>query len=161
VRSPGSDRFEIAASGDVSLLFRPLYPPGTHILEVRAGDVPIEFEVQFESGGLRVQSTVPFSRSLYITVDHSDEPAVVPPVWDSPLGSESAGLRVLSFVRDGLNAILVVEGKPGRSYSLGITNLKRIKSVAGAELSSEGLTINFPAADDEYITYTVRMALHE
>ena len=156
-RSDSHDTFDLSAKKETSLVFRPLYPLGTHIRSVRAGNQDIEFETTEEAGGVRVRAVVTINGKLTLDVDHSNEPAIVPPVWESPLGAESTGLRVLSFERDGEKATLVVEGLSGWTYTLGMTNTEAIRSIAGARLTDGGLLMNLPESSDQHVVHTIRM----
>lgn len=160
-RSGGHDSFSLVAGRDTQLVFRPLYPPGTKITAVRADGAPIDYETRKEAGGVRLRVTLPLSGTLQLEVDHSNEPAIVAPVWESPIGSLSSGLRVISYERNGFKATLVVEGVSGKSYTLGMTNTSAVARVEGARVSEKGLEIDLPETEQEHVSHTILIVFRQ
>jgi hypothetical protein len=162
-RENGLDVYELtsASSSSVTLVFRPLLPPGTRVASVRSGTEEIEYSTEVEPGGIRLHTAVALSDSVRIEVAHSSEPMIVPPIWDSQPGSESRGVRVLAYDRDGLTLEIIVEGRPGRRYDLGIANPQRVADVEGAEWDGMRLHITMPDSESEHVTTVIRVNISE
>jgi Mannosylglycerate hydrolase MGH1-like glycoside hydrolase domain len=161
--SAGRDTFYFETRGSSSsattLVFRPLYPAGTQVSSVSVGGEETGFETNDEPGGLRLRVSIPLSDTDRIEVRRSEEFAVVPPVWESPIGSESRGLRVISFVRNGSTAVLEVQGRSGRVYLLEAVGLHSIKSIRNALVTSTGLRIELPDSDQEYLSRAIQLEI--
>lgn len=160
-RKKGSETFLLTTGGasGTTILFSPLYPPGTRVYSVRSGTTEIDFETRDEPGGVRVLASLPLADSLRMVVQHSDEPTVVAPVWQSPIGSESRGIRVITFERVGEEAVLEVEGVPGQSYFLGLHRADRVRSARQANLVEGGLRIDLPESRADHVSLRIHLEI--
>jgi glycogen debranching enzyme len=160
-RSGGTDIYNFTPTSPTTLVFRPLLPPGTSVESVRSGNREIDFSTSNEPGGVRIEMSIDLDGPLKIEIVHSNEPMIIPPVWQSPVGSESSGLRVLSYERDGPAIDVEVEGRPGQVYHLGITEAERVAAVEGAERTVNGVAIRLPDGDATHTTHRVRIRITE
>ena len=160
--SAGREVFDLTASGQAGTLrLQPLYPIGTEVASVTVDGRAAEFETRAEAAGVRLLVSLPLSPELRVEVSHSVEPAVVPPVWVSPLGADSRGVRVLSIDRQGSEIVLRLEALSGETHGLGLTAADRIDSVEGGELRSGTLWVSFAPSDRKHTTKTVRLRVRD
>lgn len=165
-RGSDSEVYRLSASSPTRLTFRPLLPHGTTVQSVTVNGRTVDASARSLPEGVRLEIDVPLSGDAEITIRRSREPAVIPPVWESPVGSPSTGIRILSISRDGNTLELEVEGLAGRTYELGLTAADRIASVEGARLSAGRLTIVMPTPEarvdtaDSGWTAVQRIRLH-
>ena len=159
VRGNGKDTYTLEASSGVGLQFRPLYPFETTFVEVLVNGAPAEFQTAKGRAGVWLSLITSIEGTVTIEVRHTEEPSIVPPVWESPIGAESRGLRIIEWTRDGSAATLTVEGRTGERYALGFTNTKAISGIENATVEGDQLMIDIPDGESDWATQTIRLTL--
>ncbi|NQV72108.1 hypothetical protein HQ496_03220, partial [bacterium] len=98
-------------STNPTLQFNPFYQPGTRIESVTVNGESIQFETRPGSDTVQLISElnlVPGISKVEVRTVRSLE--LIPPVWNSQVGDENRGLRILEFKNDGRLATITVEG---------------------------------------------------
>jgi len=158
-QAPEKDTYSMVASGSTLLQFQPLYPFETRIVEVRINGSPIQFNVQPSKSGVRVVAAISITGPVTIEVLRTSEPSIVPPDWTSPIGSESRGLRIIEWTREGTEARLEVEGRTRGVYRVGISHSDKIAEIKGGVLQGNEIIINMPGSDKEWSRRTITMRI--
>jgi hypothetical protein len=158
-RESGKDTYTVNASKSTAVQFRPLYPFETRFVEVLVNGNPIQFEVGNGKAGVWLSFVLSVTGPVTVEVRHTEEPSIVPPVWESPIGAESRGLRIIEWTREGDQAQLLVEGRQGASYQLGFTNTRSVAEVNGASLSGDHLIIHMPTSDQEWVIRSITLRI--
>lgn len=171
-RSLNQDRYVIesqkvhAASNEddrVMLSFTPRFLPGTQISSVTVNGKQVAFTSKKHSDTVQLFTTFQLTESsteIIIQVKRTVE--IAPPVWNSKVGSENIGLRIVSFDVNNQVAELEVEGLAGENYELDLRQSDRIRSVDGASVKNGKLLITFSdetAAGSEFQIKTIRFQL--
>jgi len=117
-----------------SISFKPktLSPADLKLATLNKAQIPI-------SGG--VISSMRIRAGSDLTCVYKKIPRILPPTTSTPPGSPNSSLKIVSYTRDtDARYTLRVEGLRG-SYILRVSNPDRIKSISGAELLNDTITI--------------------
>lgn len=158
-RESGKDTYVLNASKSTALQFRPLYPFETRFVEVLVNGNPVEYQVAQGRSGAWLSFVLSVTGPVTVEVRHTEEPSIVPPIWESPIGAESEGLRIIEWEREGDQAQLLVEGRQGQSYRLGFTNTRSVAEINGATVQGNDLVIHMPTSDQEWVTRSITMRI--
>ena len=142
-----------------SLEFAPLLGPGTRVIGATLNGKPIPWSDEAVEGGssLYVQPRVVAELSGEDTVEITFDPVpeILPPDVMSRTGDVDRGLKVVKveFVAGQLKVLL--DGRTGETYGLGIFQADKVASVENAEFDRGLLTVRFP--DGERGTFIRRV----
>jgi hypothetical protein len=155
-------------STNPTLLFNPFYQPGTHIESVMVNGESIPFETKLGSDTVQLLAElhlVPGISKVEVQTVRSLE--LIPPVWNSQVGDENRGLRILEFKNDGHIATITVEGRSGKTYPLSLRGANLIESVEGGmiltgeKVDFAQLAIEFPrVTESDFSVHTVTIRLN-
>ncbi len=140
----------------VTIAFNPVYQPGTHIKSVTVNGKTIPFSTKDSPDSIQLLADVLVSsKSTQIEVEADRSLEIVAPKWNSQVGDENQGLRIIQFTHEGDQAVLRVEGRTGRTYRLQTTGSTHVKSIQGASWEGAELVIVIP--NDPKNDFSVRV----
>jgi glycogen debranching enzyme len=143
------DRVGEKAAQLPNLSFRPAYQPGTVVTSVTVNGQEIDFETETSPDAVILSLTVqPDGSNTLIEVTSQRSLELIPPIWNSQVGDENKGLRILRYTVNGSRGHLEVEGRAGGSYRLDTVGWDRILSIQGAEMDNGSLIIRIPDSID-------------
>lgn len=103
-------------------------------------------EVQFNSSGEDI-----------VSIEYEPSFTILPPARSPEVGYEAKGLRITSLKYNEGNIDLVVEGRTGNSYVLGLLYPEHIKSIEGAKVINGKLKIDFPQANSDFTRKVIKI----
>ena len=144
----------------------PALPLDARVQSVRVDDADVRFRAQPEGDVQRIEIEVPKSAAATrrVVLTYEEEGTDVFTRVELPeAGSRSEGLRVLrARVEDGALRLLV-EGRGGRSYPLGVRSPRTVSGAPGVTVapSSRGaaLTLSFEGPSDVYVRRSIVLPL--
>ncbi|TSA24147.1 DUF4960 domain-containing protein [bacterium] len=151
---------------DTLLCFKPVFPLGTEILEVRIGRKKDRVHVFVgEYNSLPVVRARLYGKRA-IRIRHTGGIAVIPPVPHLRLGEGSRGIRIINESWRQRSYTLVVEGRVGQEYLLDVLDYSHaVTIVEGAMvLAHDGnhliLAVTFPGngSKDAYVHKEIRLS---
>jgi len=143
----------------------PALPLDARVQSVRVDDADVRFRAQPEGDVQRIEIEVPkaaaATRRFVLTYEEGTD--VFTRVELPEAGRRSEGLRVLrARVEDGALRLLV-EGRGGRSYPLGVRSPRTVSGAPGVTVapSSRGaaLTLSFEGPSDVYVRRSIVLPL--
>lgn len=152
---------QIEAPFTSQLLFNPVFQPGARIQSLLVNGRSVPFTTKTTAELVQIHSDWPLDRGqtkIEVKVNRSLE--IVPPIWNSQVGDENKGLRILEYTNDGLQAMLRVEGKRGTTYRLQTEGSSSIVSLIGAKLEDNELIVSIPSIGErEFAFQTIEFKL--
>jgi len=148
-----------------ALDFAPALPLDARVQSVRVDDADARFRARPEGDVQRIEIDVPktdaATRRIVLTYEEGTD--VFTRIELPEAGSGSEGLRVLrARVEDGALRLLV-EGRGGRSYPLGVRSPRTVSGVPGATVgatrSGAVLTLSFEGPSDAYVRRSIVLPL--
>jgi hypothetical protein len=150
-----------------ALTISPALPLDALPRSVTVDGAEARFRARPEGDVQRVEVEVPASagpdrtRRLVFTYDEGTD--VYARVTLPDAGSRSEGLRVLRARAEGGALHLVVEGRAGRSYPLGVRTPHRVGPAPGVEVAPSALgahlVVSFEGNADEYVRRSLALPL--
>ncbi len=165
-RSEG--RMTIAATATTGpmpvLTVSPALPLDGRVRSVTVDGAGARFRARPFGDVQRVEVEVPAgaaTRRVVVTYDEGTD--VFARVTLPEAGGRSEGLRVLRAHAEGGALRLVIEGRGGRSYPLGVRTPRRVEAVAGVKVTPAArgalLLVSFEGPPDEYVRRTLALPL--
>jgi glycogen debranching enzyme len=149
-REKGRVRLEVKGRPEsgFQMTFSPSFGPGTEVPAAQVNGISMDFKMT--SSPRLARPEVKFNLSGRDTVEIEFEPTVevLPPAADSKVGDPDKGLKIIRVVREADELRILVEGRPGQTYSLPITCGELIREVQGAKFSGDRLEVTSPAAQE-------------
>ncbi|MDP2884965.1 MAG: amylo-alpha-1,6-glucosidase [Ignavibacteria bacterium] len=151
---------------NVSLRFKPIFPLGTEIIDIRIGsrmDRARVFVGEYTSLPI-IRARL--NRKLAIRIRHTGGMAVIPPVPHLRLGEGSSGIRIINESWRVRSYTLIVEGKVGQEYLLDVLDHSLAVAIVegAAVLARDGnhliLAVTFPGngSKAEYVRKEIRLS---
>jgi hypothetical protein len=156
-----------AVSGPLpALALAPALPLDARVQSVRVDDADTPFRARPEGDVQRIEIDVPKNASATrrIVLTYEEGTDVFTRIELPEAGSVSEGLRVLRARVEGGALRLVVEGRAGRSYRVGVRTKRTVAAVAGvtvtrAPLGAEILIAFAQSGTNEYVRRSIALPL--
>jgi hypothetical protein len=166
-RAPGRMTITATASGGAmpTLALAPALPLDARVQSVRVDGADAQFRARPEGDVQRIEIDVPkttaATRSIVFVYDEGTD--VFTRVELPEAGSTSEGLRVLRARAEGGALRLLVEGRAGRAYDVGVRTPPRVAAVAGVTVTAAPrgavLRIAFEGAAGPYVRRSIALPL--
>ena len=139
----GEGRYEVSLrkTGPNTPLFvrlSPALPLGARIERARVNDRDVATQTEESAHDVHAIVELPLTSAAEVEIEYTGGLEVSAPIETIEIGDQSSGLRVLDFVREGRDYILLVEGQPAATYSLTLRSEVRVRSVSGADIVDQG-----------------------
>ena len=139
----GEGRYEVSLrkTGPNTPLFvrlSPALPLGARIERARVNDRDVAIQTEETAHDVHVIVELPLSSAAEIEIEYTGGLEVSAPAETIEIGDRSSGLRVLDFLREGRDYVVLVEGEPAATYTLTFRSEIRVRSVSGADIVDQG-----------------------
>jgi hypothetical protein len=139
----GEGRYEVSLrkTGPNTPLFvrlSPALPLGARIERARVNDRDVATQTEETAHDVHAIVELSLSSEAEIEIEYTGGLDVSAPAETIEIGDRSSGLRVLDFLRDGRDYVVLVEGEPAATYTLTFRSEVRVRSVSGADLVDQG-----------------------
>jgi hypothetical protein len=158
-RRPGWYQISVRRQGPgrpMRLTLAPALPLGTEVRAVRIDGAATLAELEATRHDLSVVAVVTLDASRTLEIEHHGGVDPIPPNQRSEIGDPVQGIRLVDWERRGDRFVLTVEGRPGRSYELGLATERPFQRVLGAtqighRAGIATLRLDVPGDSDRYL----------
>ena len=157
-----------AVSGPMpALALAPALPLDARVQSVRVDDADAPFRARPEGDVQRIEIDVPKNASATrrIVLTYEEGTDVFTRIELPEAGGVSEGLRVLRARVEGGALRLVVEGRAGRSYVLGVRTKRSVDAVVGVTVTSvprgADLRVAFEGPAGQYVRRSIALPLRQ
>ncbi|KYP15393.1 amylo-alpha-1,6-glucosidase, partial [Flavihumibacter sp. CACIAM 22H1] len=155
-RANGQTIFSFQTNSSLLLKFSPVFPLGTKIASVQWMGKQIPFVIRQEEDGLKVVLDLPVEAPNPELVIHtSGGMGALPVLTAAVVNQPSTGLKILEETVDASRHRLLVEGRPGREYTVDLYSTAQVVSIKNASLVKRKanlitLRVKMPASGNAY-----------
>jgi hypothetical protein len=156
-----------AVSGPLpTLALAPALPLDAHVQSVRVDGADARFRARPEGDVQRIEIDVPKNASATrrVVLTYEEGTDVFAHIELPEAGSVSEGLRVLRARVEGGALRLLVEGRAGRSYVLGVRTPRRVNAVAGVKVTAAPrgaeILVAFDGVNGQYVRRSIALPLN-
>ncbi|MCX6169786.1 MAG: hypothetical protein NTX65_10625 [Ignavibacteriales bacterium] len=139
--------------------FMPDLPLGSEIISVFLNGISIPFEFIKHEQAYQLKLNFKAKGKNEIKINYKPATAIYSLSHTIPIGETNEGLKIISQKLEGKKLIVNCEGKAGRVYELGIMNGYLVKSVSGAELENEKLSIHVSGSGNEFVKHEISIEM--
>ena len=126
---------------EIEFTFAPDFPLGSEINSVTLDNRSVKYEVIKNDQAVQLKASMKISGKKELVISYSPVPEIYIIPKAAQIGAVNEGLKVISQKLTGKKLEIEVEGLPGRTYELGITNTNLVHSVKGAVIKEGKLVI--------------------
>ncbi len=163
----GGGKYEISLrrTGPATPLFvrlSPALPLGARVERAQVNDRDVAIHVEETAHDVHAQVELSLSSAAEVEIEYNGglEVGTVPETLH--IGDGSTALKVLDFKQDGRDYVILVEGVPTATYTLGLRAETRVRSVLGADLIEQAnqrvvLRLRVGAGTTQFVRREIRL----
>ena len=144
---------------EIEFTFAPDFSPAAKISKVLVNGKENKFETTDNKEALTMKCVFSLSKKTELTVQYNPVPEIYIIPQTASIGATNEGLKVISQKTEGKKLTIEVEGLPGKTYELGITNPDLTGTISGAEKKNGRLIFLIKSGGTDFTKHYISIML--